>query len=194
MLALNPPSGNYQESLPQPTSLPSSPTLSSLFLSPSEAGVRIPSQTENMLAIPGPRCQCAAASGLLASIAGSCAGCFWACHVAEPVDGGLVTKQSFFENMVSTMVPTRKQCAAWRGPGLLGRGTVGSGFDGAPGLFSRAPTLCFRAGFSCKLTFLRCECRRCLKAWSSLKEKHKSLKMLRSNPAPQRHPFGTGSA
>lgn len=83
-----------------------------------------------MLAIPGPRCQCAAASGLLASIAGSCAGCFWACHVAEPVDGGLVTKQSFFENMVSTMVPTRKQCTVWRGPGPLGRGTVGSGSGG----------------------------------------------------------------
>lgn len=74
-----------------PASLPS--LLSSLFLSPSEAGVRIPSQPENMHAIPGPRCQCVAASGLLATIASSCAGCFWACHVAEPVDGGLVTKQ-----------------------------------------------------------------------------------------------------
>lgn len=35
---------------------------------------------------------------------------------------GLVTKRSFFENMVSTMVLTRKQCTARRGPGLLGRG------------------------------------------------------------------------
>lgn len=100
---------------------PSFPLFLLCFLSPSEAGVRIPSQTENMLAIPGPRCQCVAASGLLASVAGSCAGCFWACHVAEPADGGLVTKQSFFENMVSTMVLTRKQCAAQRGPGSLGR-------------------------------------------------------------------------
>lgn len=54
---------------------PCSVSLSLLPLSPFLVRVRIPSQTENMVAIPGPRCQYVAASGLLASVAGSCAGC-----------------------------------------------------------------------------------------------------------------------
>lgn len=58
-----------------------------------------------MVAIPGPRCQYVAASGLLASVAGSCAGCFEACHEAEPANGGPVTKRGFFENMVWTKEP-----------------------------------------------------------------------------------------
>lgn len=89
MGALNPWSGNYQETLPQSALPPLAPALSFLPLSPSVARVRIPSQTENMVAIPGPRCQYVAASGLLARIASSCAGCFEACHVAEPANGAL---------------------------------------------------------------------------------------------------------
>lgn len=106
---------------------------------------------------------------------------------------GPCDKAQFFENMVSTMALTRKQCTARRGPRLLGRGLRALALMELLAC-SAQPVLCFRAGVSCKLTFLRCESRRCLEAWSSLKEKHKSLEMLRSNPAPQRHPFGTGSA
>lgn len=101
--------GNHPGTLARSALPPLAPALSFLPLSPSEAGVRIPSQTENMVAIPGPRCQYVAASGLLASVAGSCAGCFEACHVAEPANGGPVTTRSFFENMVSTKEPTGKQ-------------------------------------------------------------------------------------
>lgn len=52
--------------------------------------------------------------------------------MAQPADGGPVTKQSFFENMVSTKEPTRKQWAVWRGHELLGRVTADCGFDADP--------------------------------------------------------------